>query len=520
MVFSRAVSSAALAAVCCFAVLAVVQYKGEYIKVSGDDAAPELNVLKNIIDAKAYCLAAYDSSNVMIRNHPNLAAIADFVHNYGIDGGGDDVNGRKAHVDNIVTEYAHIMGALKAKYGHGVNMYILDHIDKAIRQNPEGLVNLKLDMSSLGGGGNSGRVFGHMAYINYEAIGLTDMPSIVTELATKYSKFLTFKSMVDKQAENADVVAATMFLQSKSFGHYTGFLQREVAKVEKKMRELHNFVAKSSFDAEQSAFEESYNKNRQEFFDHVAVQAPAAMAASETASAQYPWNPPTVEELKAKAQEAAKKFMADFQKSHGDPSSLLRRITEEVGGVKLFITTGTVTDATSTMKPSITIKGKNSELTKEIRAVPAAGSMMVQHLPAKEAIGDIKSVILTGTGAGLKWNVAGLKIRSGGVDANIHSFTTGKPETFWLKSGETVELFPVATPEAQVGDTVANHCQGFKATMQCDGKGTRDKESDKTCGEDIDSSLSGFCQCASGAAKSVDCGHDTFSCEEICKIMD
>jgi hypothetical protein len=488
--------------------------------VSQDDAAPELNVLKNIVNAKAYCLAAYDNSNVIIQQHHHLAAIAEFVHQYGIDGGGDDVNGRKAHVDNIVTEYAHIMGALKAKYGHGVNSYILDHIDKTLRHDPEGLINLKLDMNSLGGGGKSGHVFGHMAYVKYEALGLTDMPSIITELAAKYSKFLTFKSMVSKQAENADVVAATMFLQSKSFGHYKGFLQREVAKVEKKMRELHNFVAKSSFDAEQAAFEESYKKNRQMFFDHVSVQAPAAMAASETASAKYPWTPPTMEELKAKAQEAAKKFMADFQKNHGDPSSLLRRITEEVGGVKLFIETGSVTDAASTMKPSITIKGKDSELTKEIRAVPAAGSMMVQHLPAKEAIGDISSVVLTGTGAGLKWNVAGLKLRLGGVDASIHRFTTGKEGTFWLKSGETVELFPVAEPEAQAGDTVANHCAGFKATMQCDGKGARDKDGDKNCEEAIDSSMSGFCQCAGGAAKSVDCGHDTFTCEEICKIME
>merc|ERR1712146_20001 len=94
------------------------------------------------------------------------------------------------------------------------------------------------------------------------------------------------------------------------------------------------------------------------------------------------------------------------------------------------------------------------------------GSMMVQHLPAKEAIGDISSVVLTGTGAGLKWNVAGLKLRTGGVDANVHRFTTGKPGTFWLKSGETVELFPVAEPEVQAEDSVANHCQGFKATMR------------------------------------------------------
>merc|ERR1711998_751818 len=98
----------------------------------------------------------------------------------------------------------------------------------------------------------------------------------------KYSKFLTFKAHVEAKAKNADVVAATLFLQSKSFGHYEGFLQREIAKVEKRMRSEFNFVAKAAFDAEEDAFQKSYQEN------------------------------------------------------HADPSALLKRITSESGGIKMF----------------------------------------------------------------------------------------------------------------------------------------------------------------------------------------
>lgn len=104
MAYSRAMSSIALAAMCCFAVFAVVNYGRTSIKLSGDEVVPEteeVDVLKNIIDLKAYCLAAYDNSNIIAQNHPKVQAIADFVHTFGINGGGDDVGGRVAEVDNI-----------------------------------------------------------------------------------------------------------------------------------------------------------------------------------------------------------------------------------------------------------------------------------------------------------------------------------------------------------------------------------------------------------------------------------
>lgn len=547
-------SSVALGALCCFALFAVINYTGEAsgtgrsllsVKNGADTNAvvPEMDftevtdapaedapaaaaeegpdVLSNIVDLKAYCLAAYDDANIVMQNHKNLAAMADFVHAYGINGGGDDIGGRKAEVDNIVTEYAQTMAGMKAKYGHGVNMYILDHLDKSVRHEVGGPVFTKLTMSAMGGGGRKGRKFGQLAGLKYASLGLEDQPAILVELAAKYSKFLTFKAHVSTQASDADVVAATMFLQSKSFGHYQSFLQREIAKVQKKMKSEANYVAHLAFDAEQAAFKESYEHARNDFFNHVAKQSTAGRVAAKTAAAEFPWTPPSLEEMKAIAHNHSVAFMHEFSEKHADPAALLRRITDESGGVKLFITTTGATDAQSTMKPTITINGHLSTIEKEIRAVPGQGATFVQHIPAHDALGAISSIVLTGTGDGLRWNCAGIKLRSGGVDEHIVNYVTGNPDpTFWLESGDSIELFPEDVPDEDGTDMdTTEGCKSWRATEECSGKGARDEMNDKDCTEDIDSSMSGYCECSGAKSKAVvDCGHDSFTCEEICQI--
>jgi len=522
MAYARAMSSAALAALCCLAVFAVVNYTGDStsIKLSEDpDAeAPEVDLLANLVDLKSYCLAAYDNSNIIAQNHPKVQAIVDFVHTYGINGGGDDVGGRKAEVDNIVTEYAQIMGAMKAKYGHGVNSYILDAFDHSIRNTPGGPTETKLDWEALGGGGSKGHKFGHMAYLKYQELGLEDQPNILVELAAKYAKFLTFKAHIEEHAKNADVIAATVFLQQKGYGHYQSFFQQVVAKVEKRMRSEFNFVAKAAFDAEEDAFQKSYEENREAFFEHVAKQAPAAVTASSAAASEFPWVPPTIEEMKQMAHNKSVAFMHEFQENHADPSALLKRITSESGGIKIFITTTGATDAQSTMKPELTVTGKLSTFTHAIRAVPGQGKTFTQHFAVDTPVGEIQSIKLTGTGEGLKWNCAGIKLRSGGVGEHIRVFTDDSPaDSFWLESGQEIELFPREDDDDEP-DLAKDACRGWVGTAECKGDGTVDADEAHHCTEEIDSSMSGYCDCSSGHRATMDCGHDSFTCEEICGV--
>lgn len=94
----------------------------------------------------------------------------------------------------------------------------------------------------------------------------------------------------------------------------------------------------------------------------------------------------------------------------------------------------------------------------------------------------------------------------------------GEPtESFWLESGQEIELFPrEESDEPEFKTTEA--CRGWVGTMGCRGDGEVDSDEAKHCTEDIDSSMSGFCDCSSGHKATMDCGHDTFTCEEICSV--
>merc|ERR1711990_1041175 len=88
-------------------------------------------------------------------------------------------------------------------------------------------------------------------------------------------------------------------------------------------------------------------------------------------------------------------------------------------------------------------------------------------------------------------------------------------KSFWFKSGDTMELFPdKSVTEAEFS---RQGCFGWRATQECDAHGARDRDGDKGCTDEIDSSMSGFCKCDTGAVARVECGHATFTCDEMCK---
>lgn len=517
----RAISTALLAAIACLATFAVVQYKDstmqEFMAESVKDDS-KVDVLHNIINLKAYCMAAYDEARILMATHKSVQSIVEFVMLYGQEGGGDDLGGKQAHVENIVTEYSNLIGAMRAKYGTGVNRYVLDHIDQAIRQDPKGAMHVLRNMEAFGNGGAQGRKYGHLAALRTPALGLEDTPQVVVEMAVSHPTYLHFKTLTDKYAENADLQAATVFLKSKQEGHYESFLQREIAKVERKMRQYSYVVNKAGYKAAGDAYMAAYEANRQAFFKHVNVQAGAAWKAAEAATASMAYQPPTMKELIKLANEHAKKFVAKMT-AGTDTATLLKSIADEAGGVKITLETAGSTNAQSSMKPAIKIVGKTGTLTGTIRAVPAQGATFVQHMPSDQAIGDIEHIEITGTGSDMKWKCKHFRVRSGSKDADTVVFSSGAGDGFWVNSGETVRL----TPDAAA--TFAGHhsnkaCGGFKGTAQCKGDGSSGPtaENDRDCGTTIDSSMSGYCECNGKKVAAVDCGHDNFKCSEMCKF--
>jgi len=523
MATRRAIAAVAIAAFVCVATFAVMSYADNALPDEGIIAesvgAPHLDVLKNIIRLKAYCLAAWDDARLLSDQFKGkYSAITDFVLSYGQEGGGVSRGGRKAHIDNIVMEYAAVMGTLRVKYPRGINKYILDNIDHAVKHDLNGVVFEKNNMNAFGDGGKKGRKYGHLVALRKKAIGLTERPRVVTQLAAKSADFLHFKTIAGAQAANADAIAATMFLKSKGAGRYHSFLQREIAKVQRKMRHDFDVVAKSAFGAEEDAFEESVSKDENAFFAHVSVQAPAGVSAAVQTAGKLPWRPPTMAAMKKIAAKHSAKFLAEFKKKiKGNPAKLIKTMVDQAGGVKLFFATAETTNAQSTMKPTIKFIGKEHSMEGEIRTVPGRGSVFVQHFGTSRPIGKIQKVELTGTGKGLKWNCASIKVRVGGQDASVYPLITQEEsKSFWLKSGETVEL-KVDPKAATKGIYTKQGCMGWRATEECDGHGKESPSNNKGCTDQIDSSMSGFCKCDTGALKRLDCGHATFTCDEMCK---
>jgi len=498
----------------------VIVPESDFTEVTVSNAKKEkVDVLANIVALKAYCVGAWDDARLIFEQQGRAASIVEFVNYFGQHGGGVDKNGLKGHVENIVTEYADIMAKIQTKYGDeeggGVNLYILKDLDHAVRTNPKGVLFEKKGASALDGGGDNGRTIGHLVLFDHEALGLESRPRILVRMAVPFNKFLAAKAKAREMANNADALAATLFLSSKSMGQYKSFLTREVAKVQARMRQEFNIVAKTGFKAAKRAFKDAYNADRVAFFKQASVQATASREASDGASKKYNWSPPTYKEMKKIADTNAKEFMKKFAKKMVDPSKLIKELIEEAGGIKLFVSSTGLANAGSTMKPRIKFIGSKADAEDTVRVVPGPSSTFVQHFKLAEPVGKVTKIVLIGTGTNEAWNGQKVRIRVGSKDAEITPFTCGKADSFWLKSGDSIEC---SADEDAVAREQYNkaQCQGWKQTHGCSGSGKRKTEDDKLCTTPIDSSDSGYCECDEGPRATVDCGHDTFTCNEIC----
>lgn len=61
-----------------------------------------------------------------------------------------------------------------------------------------------------------------------------------------------------------------------------------------------------------------------------------------------------------------------------------------------------------------------------------------------------------------------------------------------------------------------DQCISWRQTGGCKPDGKREKTGDKTCTAQIPSDASGYCECAKGKARPVSCGHEVFTCQDMC----
>jgi hypothetical protein len=64
----------------------------------------------------------------------------------------------------------------------------------------------------------------------------------------------------------------------------------------------------------------------------------------------------------------------------------------------------------------------------------------------------------------------------------------------------------------------ALECKSWRQTGSCDPEGKREPASDKNCDAIVSKASSGYCECEGGVkAKKVACGHEEFTCADVCK---
>jgi len=75
----------------------------------------------------------------------------------------------------------------------------------------------------------------------------------------------------------------------------------------------------------------------------------------------------------------------------------------------------------------------------------------------------------------------------------------------------------VPLPASLIADADSK-CVGFKATKECNPSGEADTANDKSCDTEIEDSQGGYCLCYNNRRKNFACGHNTFTCADICKV--
>jgi len=147
--------------------------------------------LKNIRGLKAYCMTAYRKAVGIKQGAKHHWPIVDLIVQYGE---------RASAKKNIVNEYAKVIGTLKRKLKHGIDEYVIRHLDKAI---VFGKGILKQDNSD----GN-----GTFTFLDHKEIGLEAQPDYFKKLKVPLSEYITARKHVHDVSIKADSKAASTYL--------------------------------------------------------------------------------------------------------------------------------------------------------------------------------------------------------------------------------------------------------------------------------------------------------------------
>lgn len=380
-----------------------------------DYATSTDKVHDNIVGLKAYCVAAKDA--IHDQGDGTTSSVIPFIIAFG----------EHPKETNVIVEYSKLFAKFSNEFDNGMGLYILQHMNSAI----------------LHGGGavNSNFVVGsaHLT-LDPTQMGLESIPRYLEDLKVSRANWSIAKTKIADLNKNADAMAAAQYLKGKHNEFYISFLDAEIAKADAIRRGTYAGVVKHAFDAEEAAFHEAVGNASMNSLAHVGVQAPAGRTAADSAAEQVAYVEPTMEELEAAAKAAARQFMGQIKSSMDSTANLVTIEEKEAMGVTLHISTASLSEGESGMKPSVHIKGTKASITGQLMTLPQPDETIHQTFPSDEAIGDLVSVTFTAEGSD-PWlcSEVSAQIGTSGLPTVLKAKTGSAQSMFWLETDGTHE---------------------------------------------------------------------------------
>merc|ERR1711865_79760 len=250
------------------------------------DMSKGQTVLDKVRTLRAYSLAVRDNAVMLMREDRKSAALVQFIVAFGKPG---------KKKDNIVTKYSDVMGGLKQKYqGHGVNNYLLQHLDKATVFGKGAVSQQKISA-------------GTVVAPEKSSLGLHARPDYFGRLLVPLARFLSIKAKVDHQSKSADALAAAAWLTKGTKKKYKSFLGQVTDAWNAKRARHYSAVAKKATRAIGLAFKKAKGEGAKKM-GLVYPTPPAGIKASRAAQAKQPFVDKTAAQLVKEAAASAKSW--------------------------------------------------------------------------------------------------------------------------------------------------------------------------------------------------------------------
>lgn len=267
----------------------------EDIKATAEAGVPRYSqVLKNIQSLKAFSIGAYKNAKKLKRASASMkhSVLCNLVLKLG-----------KVSKANLVSEYAKVVGDLKAVNPSGINYYIINHLDHAV-QTGAGIVSIKKLKAELGSFGSK---YGDYAILSRSLLGLQGRPKILLKLAPRYSAFASIKVKIDAASSDADHNAAAAWLASgakKKFKNFAAQIHQTWAQKRDKHEDM---LSSASMDAEVKTFNLGTSKGKRKN-ELVVPQPIVSWETASTMNNKHPLNAPSEKKTKKLAKAKAHRW--------------------------------------------------------------------------------------------------------------------------------------------------------------------------------------------------------------------